>query len=86
MLFQCANGRQAKPGPKTQKMLTSDSHSSVQSLAPTTSPNQEWLISWASLTIMEASPPEGSSSDWEMNVRLGLDRPRPEKHLKKGLQ
>lgn len=47
----------------------SESHSSLQSLAPTRSPNQACEISCASRTRMLASP---ERRDWDRNTRLGL--------------
>ena len=58
----------------------SESHSSLQSLAPTRSPNQACEISCASRTRMLASP---ERRDWDRNTRLGLKdkKKRDESHL-----
>ena len=48
----------------------SDSHSSLQSFAPTSKPNQACEISCARRTRILASP---ERRDWERNTRLGLN-------------
>lgn len=63
-------------------------HSSVQSLAPITRPNQEWAISWQILDPHRdrLPPPEAglpvSNTLWDRNTMWGLVMTKDEIHVK----